>query len=294
MDIKNLITFKTIVETGSFTAAAEKLNYTQSTITVQINQLEQELQVKLFEKIGRRMVITSAGEKFIPYVNNVITAIDKLQYFNKELNECEGELHIGVAETYLCYKLPAILKRFTEKAPKSKLYIHSMNCYEIRNQLINGVLDIGIFYENIGGYADSLTTHKLDTYKVALFASPKIAGQFSDFITPSRKIDIPLIINEPNCIFRQIFEQYLKEKEIVLDHTIELGSIATIKRLVENDVGISFLPQFVAETEIKKGSLVEIETSNKNNELSIVCGYHKNKWISPLMQLFIDTIITQR
>ncbi len=291
MDIKNLITFKTIVETGSFTAAAEKLNYTQSTITVQINQLEQELQVKLFEKIGRRMVITSAGEKFIPYVNGAIEAIDKLQYFNKELNECEGELHIGVAETYLCYKLPAILKRFTEKAPKAKLYIHSMNCYEIRNQLINGVLDIGIFYENIGGYADSLTTHKLDTYKVALFASPKIAGKFSDFITPSRKIDIPLIINEPNCIFRQIFEQYLKEKEIVLDHTIELGSIATIKSLVENDVGISFLPQFVAETEIKRGSLVEIETSNKNNELSIVCGYHKNKWISPLMRLFIDTII---
>ena len=290
MDIKNLITFRTIVETGSFTAAAEKLNYTQSTITVQINQLEHELQVKLFEKVGRRMVITPAGEKFIPHAKDAIDAVEKLKYFSKSLTECEGELHIGIAETYLCCKLPALLKKFTEKAPKAKLYIHSMNCYEIRNQLISGVLDIGIFYSNIGGYADSLITHDLGTYRVALFASPKTAERFSDFITPSRKIDIPLIINEPKCIFRQIFEQYLKEKDIVLDHTIELGSISTIKSLVEHDVGISFLPEFTAETELKSGKLTEIKTSNKNNELTIVCGYHKNKWISPLMQLFIDTI----
>ena len=60
MEFKYLHTFRTIIETGSFTKAAEKLNYTQSTITFQIGQLEQELSVKLFEKIGRKMVLTKA------------------------------------------------------------------------------------------------------------------------------------------------------------------------------------------------------------------------------------------
>jgi len=61
-------------------------------------------------------------------------------------------------------------------------------------------------------------------------ASPGTAQRFSDFTTPEQQLSIPLIINEPNCIFRQIFEEYLNDNSIILDHTIELGSIATIKK----------------------------------------------------------------
>lgn len=283
-----MTTFKTIVEEGSFTAAAEKLHYTQSTITFQIDQLEKELSVDLFEKVGRKMVLTSAGKDLIPRVNEIFGAVDKLNYLNKSIDDYEGELHIGVAETYLCYRLPQVLKTFVAKAPKAKLYIRSMNCYEIRNELISGALDIGIFYKDIGGYKDSLSVTPMKSYPVALLASPKTAEKFSDFKTPNLQYKIPLIINEPNCIFRQIFERYLKENDIILDHTIELGSIATIKNLVENDVGVTFLPKFAAEEELRSGNLVEIETNVEHNELTIACGYHKNKWISPLHQCFID------
>ncbi len=290
MELKYLATFKTIVEEGSFTAAAEKLHYTQSTVTFQIGQLEQELSVKLFEKVGRRMVLSSAGKEFVPRVNEVLQAVERLHYLEKDISECEGELHIGVAETYLCYKLPEMLKIFVSKAPKAKLYINSMNCYEIRNRLIDGTLDVGIFYKDIGGYGDSLTVKPIESFKVILVASPNTAERFSDFTTPNQSHKIPLIINEPNCIFRQIFENYLRDKGIALDHTIEIGSIATIKSLVENDLGVSFLPEFVVARELEKGTLVEIETRVEHNELTIGCGYHKNKWISPLIQTFLECI----
>lgn len=292
MELKYLTTFKTIVEEGSYTAAAEKLHYTQSTITFQIDQLEKELSVDLFEKVGRKMVLTSAGKDLIPHVNEIFNAVDKLNYLDKRIDDYEGELHIGVAETYLCYELPQTLKTFVAKAPKAKLYIRSMNCYEIRNELISGALDIGIFYKDIGGYKDSLSVTPIESYPVALLASPKTAEKFSDFKTPNLQYKIPLIINEPNCIFRQIFEQYLKENDIILDHTIELGSIATIKKLVENDVGVTFLPKFAAEEEIRNGTLVEIETNVRHNELTIACGCHKNKWISPLHQCFMDCLLS--
>ena len=99
---------------------------------------------------------------------------------------------------------------------------------------------------------------------------------------------VPFIINEQNCIFRQIFEQYLREKSIILDHTIELWSIPTIKNLVKNNMGISFLPAFTAQEELDAGVLVEIPTEIADRTITAVCAHHKNKWVSPLMQLFID------
>lgn len=288
MELKYLNTFRVIVEEGSFSKAAERLNYTQSTITFQIGQLEQELSANLFEKIGRKMVLTKAGESLIPYVDEVLSSIDKLRNFEDDLAECQGDLRIGVGETLLCYHLPPILKEFHKKAPKARLFLRSMNCYDIRDELISGSLDIGIFYNCVGGFGTTLTTHPLGTYPLALVASQEIKTKYPDFVTANQQIPIPFIINEPTCVFRQIFEQYLKEKSIMLDHTIELWSIPTIKNLAENNVGISYLPRFSVQKELDNGSLTEIPTELTHTTITAVCGHHKNKWISPLMQLFID------
>ena len=288
MDLKYLNTFRTIVEEGSFSRAAKRLNYTQSTITFQIGLLERELSASLFEKIGRRMVLTKAGERLVPYVDEVLSSVHRLRSFESDLAEYRGELNIGVGETLLCYRLPAVLKTFHRQAPKARLFLRSMNCYGIRDELISGSLDLGVFYEDVGGFGSSLVTKALDSYPVVLVASPEVRDAFPDFITPDRRIPVPLIINEPNCIFRQMFERYLREKSIGLDHTIELWSIPTIKNLVKSDVGVSFLPRFAVREELDIGELVEIPTEIADARIHAVCGHHKNKWISPPMRLFMD------
>lgn len=287
MDLKYLQTFRTIIDEGGFSKAAKKLNYTQSTITFQIDQLEQELSASLFEKIGRRMVLTKAGEHLIPYVDEILQSVDKLRFFEEDLSQCQGDLNIGVAETLLCYRLPAILKEFHRQAPKARLFLRSMNCYDIRDELLNGTLDLGVFYEDVGGFGSSLTAHPLGSYPMSLVASPELKKCYSDFMTPDRSVPVSFIINEQNCIFRQIFEQYLREKSLILDHTIELWSIPTIKNLVKNNVGISFLPAFTVQEELEKGELEEIPTDITDKTITAVCAHHKNKWISPLMQLFL-------
>ena len=288
MELKYLNTFRVIVQEGSFSKAAEKLNYTQSTITFQIGQLERELSATLFEKIGRNMVLTKAGERLTPYVDEVFQSVSKLHYFENDLVDCQGDLRVGVAETLLCYRLPAILKEFHQQAPKARLFLRSMNCYEIRDELLDGTLDLGVFYENVGGFGTVLKTHPCGGYPLTLVSSPGVGRDYPDFLTPDRLIRIPFIINEPNCVFRQIFEQYLRKKSIILDHTIELWSIPTIKNLIKNDVGVSFLPRFTVAEELACGELVEIATEITNTEISAVCSHHKNKWVSPLMRLFIE------
>lgn len=288
MDLKYLHTFRTIVSEGGFGKAAEKLNYTQSTITFQIGRLEQELSANLFEKIGRKMVLTKAGEHLVPYVDEILQSVDKLRFFEDDIAQCQGDIRIGIAETLLCYQFPAILKEFHRRAPKARLFLRSMNCYDIRNELFGGTLDIGVFYEDVGGFGTGLTTQTLGDYPLLLVASPDVKRGFPDFVTPDRVVPVPFIINEPNCIFRQLFEQYLREKSIMLDHTIELWSIPTIKNLVKNDVGVSFLPAFTVREELESGALVEIPTDLSGATITAVCAHHKNKWISPLMQLFLD------
>jgi len=286
--LKYLTTFKTITVEGSFVKAAEKLNYTQSAITFHVQLLEEELSTQLFEKHGRRRVLTKAGEQFIPYVDEVLASIGKMQFFKDDVSKCQGDLHIGIAETQLCYRIPHILRQFHRTAPKAKLFLRSMNCYDIRDDLINGVLDLGIFYKDVGGFGSHLTIYPLGEFPVILVASPDLKRQFPDFITPDRHIPVSFIINEHNCVFRQIFEKYLKDKAIQLDHTIELWSIPTIKNLVLSNLGISFLPKFAVQEELDREELVEIPTEMINTRISAACCHLKDKWISPLMKEFIN------
>lgn len=287
MDIKYLQTFKMIVNEGSFTKAAAKLNYTQSTITFQMKQLEQELSMQIFEKVGRNMNLTQAGKGLIPYVDEVLTSLERLTGLGENLNQLKGELHVDVAETILCYKMAPVLKEFHRLAPEAKLFLRSTNCYEILEKLRTGRTDLGIFYDNVCNSEDFLEVYPIDEYTMDLVASPKTKAEYPDFITAGQKLDLPFIINEPDCIFRRIFESYLRQRSIILDHTIELWSIPTIKNLVKSDLGISYLPSFTAREDIEAGELCKIETEIDGGKLKAVCAHHKNKWVSPLMKLFI-------
>lgn len=287
VDLKYLTTFKAIVTQGGFSKAARELNYTQSTITFQVQQLEQELSVRLFEKLGRNMVLTDAGRQLIPYVDEVLACVEKLHGFDASLAGLRGDLRVAVGETLLCYRMPPVLKRFHRLAPDARLYLRSMNCCDIRDALLDGSVDLGVFYRDVGGL-DGLRVEPVGEYPLTLVASPRTKAAFPDFVTPGRRIPVPLIINEPNCVFRQIFEAYLRERDITLDHTIELVSIPTIKNLVESDVGVSYLPSFAVERELESGELQVVETGLEGRSITAVCGWHKNKWISPLMRLMVE------
>lgn len=268
MDLKYLNTFRVIAEEGSFTRAAERLGYTQSTMTFQMGQLEQALSARLFEKVGRRMVLSQAGRQLLPYVERVLEAVNQMHCFTQDLTQCRGEITIGVAETLLCYRLPPLLKAFHRRAPQARLLIRSMGCYDIRDGLMDGSLDVGLFYENIGGLSSQLVTHPVGTFPVVLTAAPQVKALGPDFVAPDHQVPLPFLINEPNSIFRQMFEGYLRERAIRMDHTIELGSIPTIKHLVENEVGVTFLPRFAVEDALAAGRLVELETGMEEPVLS--------------------------
>ena len=263
MELKYLNTFITVVREGGFAKAAAKLNYAQSTITFQIGQLEQEFNTKLFEKSGRTMRLTKAGEQFLPYAENALASIERIYDFQGDLAAFHGELHIGTSESLLCYHLPPVLQAFSSKAPHAKIFVHVMDSTKIQRMLPSGGLDIGVLYGGNAGLGGSIQSVVMGRYSVGLFSSPATQRKYPDFITGGCEMEIPLITDVQGCPFRKMLESYLEEREIRLGHVIELGSVHTMKRLAEADMGITILPQFAVESELSSGSLVEIPTEMK-------------------------------
>lgn len=291
MDLRYLQTFKEIIRQGSFSKAAQKLAYTQSTITFHVAQLEKELDTALFEKAGRRMVLTKAGEEFIPYVEEVLAAVEKMKNFQTDLAECKGTLRLGAPESLLCFRLPVLLKEFHQQAPKVHLYLQSMNSRNVQKALKEDRIDIGLFYLNKQDVDDTLTWKKGATYPLVLCGSPRLKRKYSHFSTAHQEYPLLSAIVQPMPgSLGEKFKDYLEEKDIRLGNMIEIRSTQTIINLVKNDVGICYLPEFVVAEEVQRGTLVELETDRSAAPIVSAYGYRTNKWISPAMQLFLEIL----
>lgn len=286
MDFKYLATFRAVVDEGSFAKAATKLSYSQSAITFQIGQLEHELSVQLFEKMGRRMVLSKAGEQLLPYVDEVLASVGRMRYFRDDLEACRGTLSVGVAESFLCYLMPPVLKELHRQAPHAQILLQSLNCYDIRDGLLAGTLDMGVFSADVGGFGSSLVARELGHHDICLVASPRTVAEHPRLLAPDEEVPVPFVINEADCVYRQMLERALGERGVSFSHVIELWSIPTIKNLVKSDMGFTFLPRYAVVDELASGELVEFDAGLGATVITAACCWHKNKWVSPLMSLF--------
>lgn len=290
MDTKNLLTLKTIVRTGSFQNAAETLGYTPSTITFQVRQLEQELSIKLFEKLGRRMVLTKAGENILPLVDTVLQSCDTIHNYGKSLEQLQGSLTIAMPETLLIYRMQEVLADFKQQAPNVKLYIQVGNCDKVREEVLSGGIDIGIHYD-VCGENNSFRAEVIDYHQACLVAYPELPESESDFVSANQVKQVDLINYYADSIFQNIIDDYLKKKHILISTTMELWSIEAIKQNVINRIGIAYLPEVAVKKELEQGKLKKLALDPDNDQIiPAVCEVHKNKWLSPQMELFLKLI----
>ena len=289
MNTKSLVTFKTILEVGSFQKAADKLGYTQSTVTFQIKQLEEELALKLFEKIGRHMELTQAGKDIMPYIDMILQGAEQISNYGKSLSEISGSLKLAIPDSILIYNMQPFMQAFTHEAPNVQLIVNSIQSGEINPSIADGTADIGINCEK-DSYPDSVVHKKLGKYKAVLVASPFANNNLLDFITPHQRKPISLICNEPDGYYQLDMDKYLSEKDILLNPPMKVQSIEAVKRCVMNNLGIAVVPTYSIGEELKNGSLMPIKTELDEKTYDSFYIYHKNKWISPQMELALDLL----
>lgn len=289
MNTKNLVTFKTILEIGSFQKAADKLGYTQSTVTFQIKQLEEELAIKLFEKIGRKMELTQAGKDILPYIDTILQGVEQINNYGRSLSEITGSLKLAIPDSILIYTMQPFIQAFLHEAPNIQLVINSLQSGEVNQSVMDGTSDIGINCEK-EYYSDTIIHKKAGTYKILLVASPFVNNNLLDFITPHQRKPFSLICNEPDGYYQLEMNKYLAGKDIVLNPPMKVQSIEAVKRCVMNNLGIAVVPSYSVTEELKNGSLKLIKTELDEKIFNSIYLYHKNKWISPQMKLALNLL----
>ncbi|WNX85687.1 LysR family transcriptional regulator [Agathobaculum sp. NTUH-O15-33] len=284
MDTKNLFTLVTIIETGSFQKAATQLNYAPSTVTSQMRQLEGELSMRLFEKVGRKMELTQAGKEIMPFIETILQNAEQISNYKKDISQITGTLRLVAPDSIFIYIMQPIIKAILHDAPNVRLIINSLPSDDINQAIVNGSADIGIDCDK-GHFPDTVLHPASKPFQACLIGSPFLNPKELDFVSPHQRKPISMIYNEPNANYQKDITAYLDKKDIVLNPDMKLQSIEAVKKSVMNNFGIAYVPRFSVEEELKDGSLLQLKTELDDQIYPAVCVFHRNKWISPQMEL---------
>lgn len=287
MDVRHLITFKKLAEYYSFTKTAESLGYTQSTITSHIQQLEATLEVKLLDRIGRKIILTNAGKELYENANELLKIYDKIN----EIKNCgkveKGNLSISAPESMMENKIEEIIERFHADYPGITVSVKTGSCPTSYQSLINGDVDIAFLFLPVQG-DERLEVKRISDEPLALVSKSDGKHDCFNSLINGNILDDTLILNEKNCSYRLTLESKLMENNISCSSTMELWSIEAIKRLVSKGVGISLLPLASVEKELKSGIMKIIDTSDMFKPVVLYLAYNKLRHKTKAMELFIE------
>lgn len=290
MEIRKFKTFKKIVELKSFSKAAESLYYGKSTVSEHIQSLEREVGAPLFDRLGKTISVTDTGNELYKYVVELLNTYDMIKNISVDKVDTKGELNIGISESLVIYRLNSGLSQFNHVYPNVNLKIISDNCSKLRERLYTGELDLIITLEPKMDFED-LITHKISDENLIF-----ISGKEFDVkdINRGNKSEIEnkcFIFTEKECSLRQVFQNYLYNIDVLPLRMLEFSSIEAVKQCVVSNLGVSLLPQFCVEDLIEAKKIRVIKGNGDEIKFSTQISYHKNKWLSPLLNEFMEYIV---
>ena len=145
MEIRNLVTFARIAEVQNFSKTAEQLGYSQSAVTMQIKQLEGELGAQLFERIGKQVKLTQAGERLLPYALEILAAVRQAENIVREPGAISGRLRIGTCESFVNSILPPVMMEFCHLCPRVEVSTHTALVPDLFAMLRQNDVDLLLF-----------------------------------------------------------------------------------------------------------------------------------------------------
>lgn len=287
MEIRHLATFLKIIETGSYTAAAAELGYTQSTITSHMQTLEQSVGGEVFTYFNRKLQLTALGKELIPLAEDLLATHDKIKNMQKT-DGLRGTLRVAAPESLTISRLGPVIKRFSQHHPDVKLILTNGTCGENQEELLNGRVDVALMLFPAMAVEKCLH-HVLTEEKIVMVGAPDAPEQFKDI--QKKQSDHVYITNEQGCSYRTMFEQHLTKQNLLSFQTMELWSIGAIKKMVMSGLGFAVLPYITVQEELENGSLKIIKQDEAFEPIYSHILIKKKKWVSPIAHAFMEAVI---
>lgn len=289
MEIRNLTTFIHVAELNSFTRAAETLGYSQSTVSFQIRQLEEELGCRLFDRINHSISLTDRGYELLEYAQRICRLTDE---FNQNLNSekpLSACLHI-LAPNSVCEEMMRTnYLDFYSKHPGISLRFTSADTDDMLQML----------ERNEGDVMLALDTH---TYRHDCIIAKEepvgmhfVTGAGSEFaqkrtLTLKEIAKYPFILTEKNAGYRRPLDRLFAKYSLEISPILEMERTDIIASVLEGGIGVSYLPDFVTRNAVEDGRLCYLDVPDAKIDIWKQLIYHKNKWISRALSALIDYI----
>ncbi|WP_142344472.1 LysR family transcriptional regulator [Bacillus cereus] len=285
MEMRHVKTFCAIVKYGNFSKAAHALGYAQSTVTAHIKSLESDLNIPLFDRLGKKILLTKAGHQFHPYALELLAIYEKAQEIPQNNDNLEGTLTITSNESLAVYRLPKLLRTYKQENPKVNIVLETTTNEQAMNKLREGETDVIFIIGESMEHNDFITrTFCNETFGWIL------PTHYSTHSNPFCLLkDTQFIFTEQSCGYRPMVDHFLRQSGNIPAKTFETSNVEVIKQSVMCELGISILPYIVVQESCQKEQLCyqPIETPTVIQSHVI---YHKSRWISPVLQSFLTLL----
>ena len=287
MEIRQLKAFVAIAESGTFTAGARRVHITQAAISMQIRQLETELDARVFVRAPRRVMLTEAGEKLLERARIILREHNAAVEEISALAGAErGRLRIGSASAMVnADQLPQLLEQLKSLHPGAEISVTSGTSDALVQQILAGELDLA--FVSLPVEARGIQTEKLSQDELVAIACPRHKLAKQRVVSAYDLAGEKLILGERGGNTRRLIDNFFSQAGVSLTVGMELSRLAAIKRMVEADMGVGIVPLGSAREEIAAGRLVSwwIEGAEINWEMGLarlVGGYE-----APISKAFL-------
>ena len=289
MELRNLITFTQVAELGSFTKAAEQLDYSQSTVSFQIKQLEDELGCLLFERINHTITLTDRGRDLVSYAHQIRALTDEFKESLTKEQHLSGHIHIVTPDSVCEEMISSHYMDFHRKCPGISVRFSTGDSAVMLDKLDHNEADVIITLDRRLYHKDYVIAKE---EKIPMHF---VAGTNSGFAN-AKGLSIRDIINEPFILteygqgYRRVFDRELAKKSLDISPVLEIGRTDIITSLLVGSDMISYLPDFVTEDLVKSGELCYLDVVDMNIDVWKQLIYHRNKWMSKSLKAFIEYV----
>ncbi|WP_127581852.1 LysR family transcriptional regulator [Paenibacillus koleovorans] len=289
MDMTTFQTFREVIRCQSYTKAAEQLGYAQSSVTAQIQKLEQAYGVPLFERHARGMRLTAAGETLWELVRPMLELYQESK--EKVGKQTTGPMSVGTIESLAAFYLPPYLQTWQSHFPDKRLSLYPVQESLLVEKVREGEFDFGIWLDQEQTpehpSLDSVTLRKEE---LLLIAAPEHPLSSQAIVELNDLAGERFIFPEETCLYRTRFVRLLRDHGISYEVAFELGSLEAIKQCVRFNLGLAVMPRIAVNDELRQGKLVDLAFAHPDLDFSIRLLYHKKKWLSRSHHFFIELL----
>ena len=289
MELRNLITFIHVAELGSFTKAAEALGYSQSTVSFQIKQLEDELSCLLFERINHTITLTERGHELVSYAHKVRALTEDFKESISHEESYGGSIHMVMPDSICEELINSHYVDFHAKNPSVSLKITNADTTVMFDMLNRNEADVIMTLDSHVYQRDYVIAAE-ETLPMHFVTNP--SSKFAE----RKRLSVKDIINEPFVLteygqgYRRVLDKELAKRSLQIVPVLEIGRTDIITDVISKADMISYLPDFVTRKKVEKGELCYLDVCDIKTEIYKQLLYHKNKWISKSLKSLIEYV----